>query len=381
MTRRNLVKSIAIFLTLLTFFYHTAFVFAATQQDLNNKKAQQQQAQAQADQKAKEAAQVKSQIGVIDGQISEIQAALNKTNSDVVTSQATIDDLGNQIKDQETKLAAEKTKLNEVISSWYMEGNVGFFETLFSSDSLSAMVSKQQYYDSIKQQVTLAMNQINELKAKLDAQKADQQKKMADLTSLQQQQVAYRKSVDGQKSLKTQLLGMTQAQQQTYLATVSKLQKEIASISAELYARRRAGSSGTAGSLGYPNKVPPDVYILDEWSFYMSECTGYAAWYWNERLGRRWYRGEGEPGTGDASNWPNLAARNGVSVHSSPQVGAIISWQAGALSSQWGHVAIVEGINSDGTIDVSEYNWFYKHDGDTVSHLNPSSRGPYSYIY
>jgi surface antigen len=51
-----------------------------------------------------------------------------------------------------------------------------------------------------------------------------------------------------------------------------------------------------------------------------------------------------------------LAYDQGYSVNASPQVGAIVSWPAGILGA-WGHVAIVEGVNANGTINVSEYNW------------------------
>lgn len=379
MTKKLLEKFIAISLALMTLFYQTSFVNAVTQQDLNNKKAQQQQAQAQAEQKAREAAQMKTQIAVVDDQISQTQTALNKTGSDISSTQAAIDDLGNKISEQERKLTEEKTKLNDVVSNWYMEGNVGFFETLFSSDSLSALVSKQQYYDSIKQQVSSKMTEINELKTSLGNQKSDQQKKMADLQSLQQQQTSYKRSVEGQLVLKTQMLNMTQTQQQQYLALAAKLQNDIAHISAELYAQRRASASGTPGALGYPYMQPPGVYVLDPWDFYMSECTGYAAWYWNARLGKPW--NNTRPGSGSAWNWPALARDQGYSVSGTPRAGAIISWSASSLTSQWGHVAIVDSVNSDGTINISEYNWSYNHGGDTRSHVNPGNYGSYSYIY
>lgn len=375
---RNLKFTIVTILALFMFFSQSIFAYAVSQQDLNNAKAQQQQAQAAANQKAAEAAQMKSQITVITGQINSTQSALDQTNGDISSTQGVINDLSNQITAQENKLAEEKNKLNQIISSWYMEGNVGFFETLFSSDNLSAMVSKQQYYDSIKQQVNNTMIQINDLKAKLATQKSDQQKKMADLQSLQQQQTSYKQSVVSQKDLQTQMLNMTQTQQQQYLALAAKLQNDISHISAELYASRQKSSPGTPGALGYPYMQPPGVYVLDPWNFYESECTGYAAWYWNSR-GKHWINTR--PGSGSAWNWPVLAADQGYSVSQTPRVGAIISWQAGSLSSDWGHVAIVEAVNGDGTINVSEYNWSYNHGGDIKNNLNPASRGGYSYIY
>ena len=86
------------------------------------------------------------------------------------------------------------------------------------------------------------------------------------------------------------------------------------------------------------------------------------------------------PGQGSAWNWPALAHDQGFTVSGNPQVGAAISWEAGGLTSAWGHVAIVEAVNSDGTIDVSEYNWI-KYSYSYRKNVTPSDYGSYSYIY
>lgn len=359
----------------------TSLIFALTSKEKQRLDLQQQQAQAQAqaDQKAKEAAQMKTQITAVNNQINETQAALNKTNADMGSTQAAIDDLTNQITVQEAKLAEEKEKLNQVISNWYMEGDVGFFETLFGSDSLSEMVSKQQYYDSIKQQVNTTMIQVNDLKTKLAAQKTDQQKKMTDLQSLQQQQNSYKQSVVNQRNLQTQMLNMTQAQQQQYLALVNKLQGEITSISAAIYAERQKShwnESIIYGSSSYPFG---SIDEPDPWNFLTRECTSYAAWYWNVKLGKDWTNTQ--PGRGSARYWPEIAQTLGYSVSQTPRVGAIVSWYGPLYSGdQWGHVAIVEAVNSGSSIDISEYNWS-KYAYTYRKNVNPSNYGSYSYIY
>jgi surface antigen len=74
-----------------------------------------------------------------------------------------------------------------------------------------------------------------------------------------------------------------------------------------------------------------------------------------------------------------LAGLNGVSVHSSPKIGGIISWQKSSLM-PYGHVAIVEGINADGTIDLSEMNWTpYAY--SYRKNVSPGYYGSFSYIY
>ena len=62
---------------------------------------------------------------------------------------------------------------------------------------------------------------------------------------------------------------------------------------------------------------------------------------------------------GNASTWAVSARAAGYRVDQTPSVGAIAQWNAYANSYIWGygHVAIVESINSDGTITVTDMNY------------------------
>ncbi len=87
---------------------------------------------------------------------------------------------------------------------------------------------------------------------------------------------------------------------------------------------------------------------IDAWRFYKCECTSYAADKVNERgipfnnsyKGVHW---------GNASNWKNAALAAGVIVTTTPRAGDVAWWS--------GHVAYVDSVNADGTVNVSEYNW------------------------
>lgn len=80
---------------------------------------------------------------------------------------------------------------------------------------------------------------------------------------------------------------------------------------------------------------------------------GYCTWYvYNRRaelgrpVGSFW---------GNASTWASYARGSGYLVNSTPSVGAVLqnSYQAGG----YGHVAVVESVNGDGSIFVSEMNY------------------------
>jgi surface antigen len=113
----------------------------------------------------------------------------------------------------------------------------------------------------------------------------------------------------------------------------------------------------------YKNSTPDTV---DPWNFYTRECTSYVAWRMNRDAGSTtspyWFTNNSLDGAsclwGNAENWDDNAASLGFVIDNVPEVGAIAQWnpnESGASS--WGHVACVEQVNGDGSVDVSEYNW------------------------
>lgn len=75
-------------------------------------------------------------------------------------------------------------------------------------------------------------------------------------------------------------------------------------------------------------------------------CTDWAAWRVRQITGKR------VPGAlGNATTWDDRAGQHGAEVDAKPEVGDVAVWDG-----TWGHVAVVETINSDGSVNISEYN-------------------------
>ncbi|MGN9907743.1 CHAP domain-containing protein [Phytohabitans sp. LJ34] len=92
---------------------------------------------------------------------------------------------------------------------------------------------------------------------------------------------------------------------------------------------------------------------VDPWNFYKGQCTSFAAWRLNDRIGidfTNQYLGEH---FGNANTWDDAARRAGLTVSSTPRPGAIAQSDAGSF----GHVAWVARVNGDGTVLIEEYNW------------------------
>ena len=113
-------------------------------------------------------------------------------------------------------------------------------------------------------------------------------------------------------------------------------------------------SSASVIAYGYPyaSRCPAAGVAegVDRWRMYICNCTSYVAWALSANGQRTdWF----VPGAMDASNWPHVARRHGISVGVRPRVGAVVVWPK---LSRFGHVAYVTRVSADGRFAVAEYN-------------------------
>ena len=108
----------------------------------------------------------------------------------------------------------------------------------------------------------------------------------------------------------------------------------------------------------------PGIYTADQWNYYKCECTSYVAWnlnkngipFTNQYKGQHW---------SNANTWQQAAIDSSVPVDNIPQVGDVAWWGTGT----YGHVAYVESVNADGTVNISEYNFGLDHDYGTRNNI------------
>ena len=104
----------------------------------------------------------------------------------------------------------------------------------------------------------------------------------------------------------------------------------------------------------YPTKYKTAAKdsLVDEWNFYNRECTSFVAWCLNSRNGVAFTNQYGGVSRwGNAKTWGTVAQSIGISVNSTPAIGAVAWWNTGT----YGHVAWVKSINGN-TITIDEYN-------------------------
>lgn len=109
-------------------------------------------------------------------------------------------------------------------------------------------------------------------------------------------------------------------------------------------------SGNTTTYAGLPT-APPGSGGYD--SFTYGQCTYWADYLYHQMTGF-W-----APWSGNAWQWASGAANSGWIVSSTPHVPSIIVLQGGVEGAGgYGHVAVVVGINSDGSVHTSNWNWY-----------------------
>ncbi|WP_448005580.1 CHAP domain-containing protein [Agromyces bauzanensis] len=139
---------------------------------------------------------------------------------------------------------------------------------------------------------------------------------------------------------------------------------EQAAWAAELASRAGSGSYAiyTVKAEGddYPwwDQVPDDYGGgLSPLRYYYRECVDFVAWRLNRDAGvtsAPWKWDWGNLASGSAYAWADAWASKGWPTSSTPVVGAV-AWFP------YNHVAYVQSINADGSVNLEEYNWNSDH--------------------
>ena len=131
-----------------------------------------------------------------------------------------------------------------------------------------------------------------------------------------------------------------------------------------------AGSLSPASAVGddYPWRLDT-TQTADRWGFTKRQCVSFVAWRMAQRghvlnnFTQKW---------GSALTWDDTARRLGYGIGTKPVPGSIAHWNAGESAAlyahgstrpngtmragSYGHVGYVQGVYSDGSVSVAQYN-------------------------
>jgi len=393
---------------------------AATTSQLQQKKDQLEQQikanNAKADALAGEADSLQKKIAQLDNEISTLN-----TQTELTGLKAS--ELEQKYSQAQLELDRQKELLRASVVALYKKGGASTVELLVGSDSFTTFFNEQTYLERLKTGVQESTEKVIALKDQIKSQQEQQVK-------LLEQQKAQQALVASTKTEKQQVLAQTQGQEGEYrerskqlLAEQRAAQEEIVKQSvfvstpepvvqvntpAPAPPQNTSPSSSNNANNTQPAPPPapiapvnssypyrnavcvgtgrvdgpcydfvwqmPDGRVIDEWTYYMRNCTSYVAF----RIA-----GNGHSSAvrwlGNGGQWYSRAAAKGIAVGQTPRVGAAVSFNF--RGSPYGHVAYVEEVYGGGSqFKISEYNM--RLDGTYTSRIiNTSDPTVTGFVY
>jgi len=337
-----------------------------------------------------EARKLKSQADTLQVQVNVLNNEKTQIQGQIELSQAKFDQLQQKIKDTQQTIVDNQKALGETLASLYVDDKISPLEMLASSQNIGDYVDKQEYRSSVREQLSKTIDKIKSLKKSLEQQKVDVERVLGDQTNA-------RNALAAKEAEQQSLLNATRGEEGAYQqlsaqSSAKKLEIQQQQQAAIEAAMRRASGGGSVNILpGDPNKGgypwEQDCYVDgnavshggadgnggDPLGYGCRQCVSYTAWKVIQKTGyqpRYW---------GNANMWPGSARSVGYSTGNTPRVGSVGVISAG----QYGHVVWVEAVNDDGTVDVSQYN-YYNAGGSGWGHyskMRVSSSTYDTYIY
>ena len=303
----------------------------------------------------KNAANAINSANLFQSRVNELNAEIARKRLEIADTKAQIEALEEEIAATEAKLLDEQEALAEVLVNMHFEGDAEPIVILAGSTSISDLAEKQARAEVVKQQISATAEKIKLAKQQLEEDKAQ-------VELLLEQQEAAKADLEYTRAEQRELVQKYQNDAESYAAAAEaakEAQRAAERAEQEAHPELYRGSSYT-GDNTYPWQADcpgrQDDYITyweDAWGVhkiggYVCECVSYAGWkaYENYGVAAAW---------GNAYSWDDRARELGYTVDHNPAENTI-----GQVDGYpYGHVFWVESVNSDGSINVTEYNNSY----------------------
>ncbi len=303
----------------------------------------------------KNAAAAASSANAYQARVNELTAEIAGKEAEIVQTEVEIKELKKQIEITEAKLMEEQEALAELLVNMHFESDAEPIKVLAGASSISDLAEKAARNEVVKNQISVSAAAVKQAKEELEADKAEVEELLA-------QQKSAKESLVTKRNEQQNLVAKFENDAEAYAeqAKAAQLaQREAEKAEQEAHPELYRGSAYT-GANTYPwqGDCPgrqddyltywEDAYGWHKIGGYVCECVSYAGWKAYEFAGV-------SIGWGNAYSWDDGARAAGYRVDHSPSANTI-----GQVDGYpYGHVFWVESVNSDGSINVTEYNNAY----------------------
>ena len=304
----------------------------------------------------KNAARAANSANLYQMRVNDLTVEIAGKEAEIVQTQAEITELKKEIERTEKKLYEEQDALAELLVNMHFESSAEPIIILAGATSISDLAERTAREEVVKEQISVSAAAVKQAKEQLEQDKVEVEELLAQQKEAREAMVTKRAE---QQSLVEKYENDAEAYAEAAKAAAAA-QREAEKAEQEAHPELYRGSAYT-GANTYPWQADcpgrQDEYTTYYEDFdgnshkiggYVCECVSYAGWKAYEAYGvaLAW---------GNAYSWDDQARLHGYTVDHNPAPGTI-----GQVDGfPYGHVFWVEGVNGDGSINVSEYNNAY----------------------
>ncbi len=186
-------------------------------------------------QKRKQSATLSNEIALYDMEIKATGIRIQATRTNIENTDLQIEQTKLQIKEKTEQIEQEKKLLAELIITLNEYDNTSNLQLGLGSNNFSAFMDQVQYAQSLQNKIFNLIQQIKEIRAKLEKDEEDLQINLNKLNELNDQLSQTQKTLNNQKSSRVVLLQQTKGQESKYQKLLSTSQEEQAKINKEIY--------------------------------------------------------------------------------------------------------------------------------------------------
>ena len=346
------------------------------------------------------AVELNTRSDTLQSLIDQLAAERSKLQKSLASNSQRQQQLGVEAANSEAKLKSYQETLGHTLANLYVANSISPLEVLASSGSIGDYIDQQTYRRTIQGQLQQTIGSIKQVKKKIADQQqevkrliADQQTQQNVLAEKQTEQQGILSTTQGNEAKFTQLTTekaaekkRLQEEQQSSIsdAMAGAVYVPAGTISQPIQKPASPAPAPTSPSPAQPSKPNPtpapaptpspsqpivlpnggypsnlaNCYIdsnawsygIDPWGYGCRQCVSYTAWKALQKSGRPamyW---------GNANQWPNSARNRGYTVSTTPRAGSV----GVMMSGPYGHVVWVESVNGNGTINISQYNYWLR---------------------
>lgn len=285
---RNVVKK-AVAVVTLAVFAMTATVpatFAASISDLQKQKNQitseKNAIKSQINKKSSEKKTLNQQLQEINNEMNNVQLAIEGLNNEISSTENQIafteQEIQNKQRDYDGRLAIFNNRLKRM----YQYGDVNFMEVLLQSSSITDFLTRFEYLKYVAGNDQKLLDDITEMKAGLESQKASLNSMKTSLEVKKQNQVAKSQELAVASQKQQQLVAQITAEQNALYDELDDLEAEskalnsqIKKLQAEEEARRRAANQGSSKAPGaYSWPCPASRTVTSNYGYRIHPISG-----------------------------------------------------------------------------------------------------------